>query len=130
MKRRTIARERIVVMEEVLKPRASEIRRRIKIEKCIALGISLGIMAVSAAIVAAAIIGSYLILKNRMGGPGSEIFVLPAIACAFWWGTRFGENAERSRQEEEEIEIEEARNARRNEYRSDYRTAGARSSRA
>ena len=52
MVRRTIMQTEVIVEEQRLKPRRSQIRRRVRIEKAIARGINLGIVVLSTAIFA------------------------------------------------------------------------------
>ena len=73
----------VFVVEEKLAPRKEAIKRRVKLERCIAAGINLGAMILT-------------------GGLGGEVLVFPALAMMFLWGREIG--LREARQEAEAIE--------------------------
>ena len=103
MVRRTILLQEVVIEEHVKLSREA-IKKRVKVTKAIAAGINLGIMALSAVILAAGCITAFCIMCNRTGAPGGELLVIPAIACAFAWGHEVGESRGRRMLEMEDCE--------------------------
>ena len=89
MVRRTILQQEVVIEEHVKLSREA---------------INLGIMALSAVILAAGCITAFCIMCNRTGAPGGELLVIPAIACAFAWGHEVGESRGRRMLEMEDCE--------------------------
>ena len=86
----------VFVVEEKLAPRKEAIKRRVKLERCIAAGINLGAMILT---------GSALVKIGFMvftGGLGGEVLVFPALAMMFLWGREIGLGE--ARQEAEAIE--------------------------
>ena len=83
----------VFVVEERLAPRKEAIKRRVKLERCIAAGINLGAM-----------IGRmvFAVMDSRTGGLGGEVLVFPALAMMFLWGREIG--LREARQEAEAIE--------------------------
>lgn len=116
MKRRTVMRTEVVV-EERIRLNKQQIRKQVKMQRAIAAGINLGIVAVQAIVVVAAAVASYNALVSRVGAPGGEILVFPALAFMFLFGMDVGRNQERKNMEELE------------DY-AEYETVGAESRRA
>ena len=115
MVRRTIMQTEVIVEEQRLKPRRSQIRRRVRIEKAIARGINLGTVVLSTAIFTRVGFLVYEVINSRSGGLGGEILVFPALVLAFGFGYEFGARNERKQWEGDEDE----------ESGTEHRTAGA-----
>lgn len=103
MERTTVTR---TVIREHIRPSKTEIRKRIHLEKCIATGVSLAVIILSALLVTAAGVVSVLIALERIGTVGGEILVIPAIVLAFYWGYEIGETSGNNMQEDD-FEYEE-----------------------
>lgn len=112
MVRRTIMQTEVIVEEQKVRPRRSQIRKRVKAERAIARGISLGIMVLSAAVFIRVGFLVYDVMNSRTGGLGGEILVFPALALAFGFGYEIGARNERKQWEADE------------DGENEYRTAG------
>ena len=87
----------VFVVEEKLTPRKEAIKRRVKLERCIAAGINLGVM-----ILTGGALMVFAVMDSRTGGLGGEVLVFPALAMMFLWGREIG--LREARQEAEAIE--------------------------
>lgn len=95
----------VYVIEERLIPRKEAIKRRVKLERCIAAGINLGIIFLTGTALVKIGFMVYTAISSRAGGFGGEILVFPALAMMFLWGRNVG--LEEAEQEEREIEDHE-----------------------
>lgn len=89
----------VYVIEEKLTPRKEAIKRRVKLEKCIAAGINLGAMILTGGTLVKIGLMVFAVIDSRTGGLGGEVLVFPALALMFLWGRDVGlgeaEQAER-----------------------------------
>ena len=87
----------VFVVEERLAPRKEAIKRRVKLERCIAAGINL----TGGALVKIGLM-VFAVMDSGTGGLGGEVLVFPALAMMFLWGREIG--LREARQEAEAIE--------------------------
>lgn len=106
MKRRTLVKTAVIVEEQTLRPRKSEIRRRVRMEKAIAAGINIAFIALSALLLIKVGLVVYAALMARAGGIGGEILVLPAMAVMFAFGRDVGRQEQAKRLEVQDEEAE------------------------
>ena len=92
----------IFVVEEKLAPRKEAIKRRVKLERCIAAGINLGAMILTGGALVKIGLMVFAVMDSRTGGLGGEVLVFPALAMMFLWGREIG--LREARQEAEAIE--------------------------
>lgn len=92
----------VYVIEEKLTPRKEAIKRRVKLEKCIAAGINLGAMILTGGTLVKIGLMVFVVIDSRTGGLGGEVLVFPALAMMFLWGREIGLGE--ARQEAEAIE--------------------------
>lgn len=92
----------VFVVEEKLAPRKEAIKRRVKLEKCIAAGINLGAMILTGGALVKIGFMVFAVIDSRTGGLGGEVLVFPALAMMFLWGREIGLGE--ARQEAEAIE--------------------------
>lgn len=89
----------VFVVEEKLAPRKEAIKRRVKLERCIAAGINLGAMILTGSALAKIGFMVFAVIDSRAGGLGGEILVFPTLVMMFLWGRDVGlgeaEQAER-----------------------------------
>ena len=89
----------VYVIEEKLTPRKEAIKRRVKLERCIAAGINLGAMILTGGTLVKIGLMVFAVIDSRTGGLGGEVLVFPALALMFLWGRDVGlgeaEQAER-----------------------------------
>ena len=90
------------LFEEKLTPRQESIKRRVKLEKCIAAGINLGAMILTGGTLVKIGLMVFAVIDSRTGGLGGEVLVFPALAMMFLWGREIGLGE--ARQEAEAIE--------------------------
>ena len=90
------------MIEEKLAPRKGAIKRRVKLEKCIAAGINLGAMILTGSTLVKIGFMVFAVIDSRNGGLGGEVLVFPALAMMFLWGREIGLGE--ARQEAEAIE--------------------------
>lgn len=79
-------RQTTVTVTEKVRPSKAMIRKKVNAEKAIALGINLGITALSFVLMVAGCITAFVLACNGAGVVGNQYFALPAIALAFMWG--------------------------------------------
>lgn len=102
-RKKVIHREtEVFVVEEKLAPRKEAIKRRVKLERCIATGINLGAMILTGGALVKIGFMVFAVIDSRTGGLGGEVLVFPALAMMFLWGRDAG--LEEARQEAEAIE--------------------------
>lgn len=93
----------VYVIEEKLTPRKEAIKRRVKLEKCIAAGINWGALILTGAALVKIGFMVFNTIDARTGGLGGEVLVFPALALMFLWGRDVGlgeaEQAERQTKE-------------------------------
>ena len=92
----------VFVVEEKLAPRKEAIKRRVKLERCIAAGINLGAMILTGAALVKIGFMAFAMIDSRTGGLGGEILIFPMLVMMFLWGRDIGK--EEARQEGEAIE--------------------------
>lgn len=92
----------VFVVEERLAPRKEAIKRRVKLERCIAAGINLGAMILTGGVLVKIGLMVFAVIDSRTGGLGGEVLVFPALAMMFLWGREIGLGE--ARQEAEAIE--------------------------
>lgn len=92
----------VFVVEEKLTPRKEAIKRRVKLERCIAAGINLGAMILTGGALVKIGLMVFAVMDSRTGGLGGEVLVFPALAMMFLWGREIG--LREARQEAEAIE--------------------------
>lgn len=92
----------VFVVEEKLAPRKEAIKRRVKLERCIAAGINLGAMILTGGALVKIGLMVFAVMDSRTGGLGGEVLVFPALAMMFLWGREIG--LREARQEAEAIE--------------------------
>ena len=92
----------VFVVEERLAPRKEAIKRRVKLERCIAAGINLGAMILTGGALVKIGLMVFAVIDSRTGGLGGEVLVFPALAMMFLWGREIGLGE--ARQEAEAIE--------------------------
>nr|DAQ32001.1 MAG TPA: MYM-type zinc finger protein [Caudoviricetes sp.] len=92
MTRKTVTHREteVFVVEEKLAPRKEAIKRRVKLEKCIAAGINLGAMILTGGALVKIGFMVFTVIDSRTGGLGGEILVFPALAMMFLWGREVG----------------------------------------
>ena len=92
MTRKTVTHREteVFVVEEKLAPRKEAIKRRVKLEKCIAAGINLGAMILTGGALVKIGFMVFTVIDSRTGGLGGEILVCPALAMMFLWGREVG----------------------------------------
>lgn len=95
----------VYVIEEKLTPRKEAIKRRVKLERCIAAGINLGAMILTGGALVKIGLMVFAVMDSRTGGLGGEVLVFPALAMMFLWGREIG--LREARQEAEAIEDNE-----------------------
>ncbi len=101
MTRKTVMQREteVYVIEEKLTPRKEAIKRRVKLEKCIAAGINWGALILTGAALVKIGFMVFNTIDARTGGLGGEVLVFPALALMFLWGRDVGlgeaEQAER-----------------------------------
>lgn len=94
----------VFVVEERLAPRKEAIKRRVKLERCIAAGINLGAMILTGGALVKIGLMVFAVMDSRTGGLGGEVLVFPALAMMFLWGREIG-----LREARQEAEIKEKR---------------------
>lgn len=80
----------VFVVEEKLAPRKEAIKRRVKLERCIAAGINLGAMILTGGALVKIGLMVFAVMDSRTGGLGGEVLVFPALAMMFLWGREIG----------------------------------------
>lgn len=80
----------IFVIEEKLAPRKEAIKRRVKLERDIAIGINMGTLILTGAAFVKIGFMVFNMIDSRTGGLGSEILVFPALVLMFLWGREVG----------------------------------------
>lgn len=80
----------VFVVEEKLAPRKEAIKRRVKLERCIAAGINLGAMILTGGALVKIGLMVFAVIDSRTGGLGGEVLVFPALAMMFLWGREIG----------------------------------------
>lgn len=80
----------VFVVEERLAPRKEAIKRRVKLERCIAAGINLGAMILTGGALVKIGLMVFAVIDSRTGGLGGEVLVFPALAMMFLWGREIG----------------------------------------
>ena len=76
----------VFVVEEKLAPRKEAIKRRVKLERCIAAGINLGAMILTGGALVKIGLMVFAVIDSRTG----EVLVFPALAMMFLWGREIG----------------------------------------
>ena len=94
----------VFVVEERLAPRKEAIKRRVKLERCIAAGINLGAMILTGGALVKIGLMVFAVIDSRTGGLGGEVLVFPALAMMFLWGREIGLRQKLLRTMEESIE--------------------------
>ena len=79
-------RQTTITVVEKVRPRKEMIKKRVRVEKAIALGINLGITALSFVLIVSGCITAFVVACNGLVLIDSKYFALPAIAIAFMWG--------------------------------------------
>ena len=74
----------VFVVEEKLAPRKEAIKRRVKLERCIAAGINLGAMILTGGALVKIGLMVFAVIDSRTGGLGGEVLVFPALAMILW----------------------------------------------
>ena len=80
----------VFVIEEKLAPRKEAIKRRVKLERCIAAGINLGAMILTGSALVKIGFMVFTVIDSRTGGLGGEVLAFPALAMMFLWGREIG----------------------------------------
>lgn len=115
----------VFVVEEKLAPRKEAIKRRVKLERCIAAGINLGAMILTGGALVKIGLMVFAVMDSRTGGLGGEVLVFPALAMMFLWGREIGLREARQEAEamEDMREATEAIRIRPSHHRSSQGTA-------